>query len=447
MKINKSDFSGTGSVFKFTFFRFFKTKANIISMVLLFVFALASVPVMGLTMGALAPSSEPEQEEIMISPVDNIYIINETGMDIPEDSFFGDYWAETSVTVYEKENTLPFVLLSPFDALVKFNEGPGGISIDVSASEETELSSQDLLSVSAEMENLYYSALPSLLGITEEPLAVMNYGYGVNVIEQEDFYSSDIEFSEAGFMVQYAYSIVVLILCTYSATYIVRAVLEEKASKLVELLMVSVKPLALIMGKIFAVMAFMFIQMTGLLICSGISWFISGFFFDTSVIEETLINIDLAFLAGGIGFGDAALILISLALAYLTVSIVSGISGAACNSMEEADSAATAAMLLTLGGYLVSCIAGAIPIRAVAVISSLVPVISVFCAPVQYLSGNIGLGVMILSLIIQLAVVVLLFAFCAKVYSALIIHSGSKLKMKDIFAIAKTSGKEAKENV
>lgn len=441
MKINKSDFSGTKSVFSFTFSRFFKTKANIISMILLFVFALASVPVMGLVMNASMPSAEPE--EIISSAIEKVYIVNETELDIPDDALYGEYWAET---VFETAEKVP--ALSEYDAAARFFYGENGINIDISTADESFIDYMELLSLSAEMENLYYSSLPSVLGITEEQLEIMNYGYGVNVTDADSFgeEKSEVEFSEAGFALQYAYSIVVLILCTYSSTYIVRAVLEEKASKLVELLMVSVKPLALIMGKIFAVMAFMFIQMTGLLICFGLSWLISGFFFDTSVIEANLINIDLEFLAGGIGIGDALLILVSLALAYLTVSIVSGISGAACNSMEEADSAATAAMLLTLGGYLVSCVVGAIPEPTVAVVSSLIPVISVFCAPVQYLSGNIGLGTMLLSLVIQLVVVVLLFAFCSRVYSALIIHSGSKLKMKDIFAIAKTSGKEAKEN-
>ncbi|MFQ9052626.1 MAG: ABC transporter permease [Oscillospiraceae bacterium] len=43
-----------------------------------------------------------------------------------------------------------------------------------------------------------------------------------------------------------------------SASYVIRAVVEEKDSRLVELLLVSVKPMALLAGKILAVMAFTF---------------------------------------------------------------------------------------------------------------------------------------------------------------------------------------------
>ena len=55
---------------------------------------------------------------------------------------------------------------------------------------------------------------------------------------------------ETGFTVQYAYAIVVLMLCLFSSAYVVRAIAEEKSSRLVELLMVSVRPLALLLGKV-----------------------------------------------------------------------------------------------------------------------------------------------------------------------------------------------------
>lgn len=439
MKINKNDFSGTGSVFRFTFARLFRNKANIVSMLILFLFALLSIPLMGIFTDV---SAEPNEPEKIYSSVENVYILNETELEIKPEDVRGGYWEKTEFTEAKEAP-----VLSEFDALAVFSYGENGISIDVSAAQESAVDQMDLFSLSAEMENLYFSALTESMGVSQEQLDIINYGYSVETQSQKEHFEAETEFSESGFVVQYAYSIIILMLCTYSSTYIIRAVLEEKASKLVELLMVSVKPLALIAGKILAVMAFMFIQMAGLFACFGISWAISGFFFDTAAIEEIFVNIDLDFLAGGIGIGDAAVIFVSMALAYLTVSIISGISGACCNSMEEADSAATTSMILVLGGYIVSCVVGAVPNQPLAVISSIVPVISVFCAPVQYLSGNIGIGIMLISFAVQAAVVALLFVLCAKVYSALIIHSGSRLKIKDVFAIVKTEAKGAKENV
>ena len=75
----------------------------------------------------------------------------------------------------------------------------------------------------------------------------------------EEYFASDQEANwETGYWTQMIYSILVLMVSIFSVSYIVRAVVEEKSSKLVETLLVSIRPLALILGKILAVMACVF---------------------------------------------------------------------------------------------------------------------------------------------------------------------------------------------
>ena len=78
--------------------------------------------------------------------------------------------------------------------------------------------------------------------------------------------------------------------------------------------------------------------------------------------------------------------------------------------------------------------------------SCLCPILSIFCAPVQYMLGGIGLPVLLLSWVIQAAVVAALAVLCARVYSALLIYRGSRLTFGKILAMAKTtdSGKEGR---
>ncbi len=351
MKINKTDFSGIKEVYSFTLSRFLKSKAAVISAIILFAFALLSQPVMALLSEGTAAEQPPFEEE------------NHT-----------------------------------------------------------------------QTEDIYAAA-----GITEEQLSILNSGYTVNYLNESELSQKDA--NEVSFGLQYFYSIVVLILCTYSSSYIIQSVLEEKDSKLVELLMISVKPLALISGKILAVMTFMFGQVVGLLCCMGISGFVTDKIFGSEATGSLLANLDLEFLIGGISLTEGIVIVISLALGYLTVSVISGISGACCNNIEEAGGAATASMLLVLGGYIISCGVSAVPDETVIIVSSLIPVLSIFCAPVQFIAGNIDLWVVALSLLLQALVVAGLFVFCARVYSSLIIHSGTKVKMKELFAIAKAAPK------
>ena len=127
--------------------------------------------------------------------------------------------------------------------------------------------------------------------------------------------------------------------------------------------------------------------------------------------------------------------------------MVAGLSGAGCSSTEDIGGASTAATLLILAGYMVSIMIGSLGgSDQVLLFSCLCPILSIFCAPVQYMLGGIGLPVLLLSWVIQAAVVAALAVLCARVYSALLIYRGSRLTFGKILAMAKTtdSGKEGR---
>ena len=135
-------------------------------------------------------------------------------------------------------------------------------------------------------------------------------------------------------------------------------------------------------------------------------------------------------------------LLLSLLLGYLTMSMVGGLSGACCGSMDDMGSAAGTVTMVTMVGYLGACVVSALPGRAVAVFSALCPVLSIFCAPVQYVRGNIGWWLLLLSWLIQALLVAALAWLSARVYADLIIHRGNRIKMKELLRMA-GSGKEA----
>jgi len=135
-------------------------------------------------------------------------------------------------------------------------------------------------------------------------------------------------------------------------------------------------------------------------------------------------------------------LVVSLLLGYLTMSLIGGLSGACCTSLEDAGSASGTVTGITMVGYLAACVVSAIPGRGVALFSALCPVLSMFCAPVQYVQGNVGLWVLLVSWIIQAALVAALAWLSARVYADLIIYRGSRVKWKQLLVMAR-SGKEA----
>ena len=248
----------------------------------------------------------------------------------------------------------------------------------------------------------------------------------------------DVSF-DARYAIQYGYSILVMIVCLFSCTYIVRSIVEEKSSKLVESLMVSVKSEALILGKILAVMTFIFAMIAALIIGFGLSYVVTGMFMDTSVIGESLASMGITSDLLNIGPGLIVIALISLLLAYMIFALISALNGAGCSNMEDVEAANTTAVMVVMAGYLVSVIGtsfGSDP----SLFLSLCPIVSAFSAPIYYVIGDIVLGVLIASWIIQIACILLIHKVSSKVYDSLIMYKGSRLKTGQILAMAGRKG-------
>ena len=119
-----------------------------------------------------------------------------------------------------------------------------------------------------------------------EQIATLTSPYETSVQSVEEYLEGEEDRSDTRFGVQMIYSVVLLILCTFASSFIIQKVIEEKASKLVELLMVSVSPLAMLVGKILAVMTYVFGLIVSLAAVAGISYVITGQFADTSVLQQ-----------------------------------------------------------------------------------------------------------------------------------------------------------------
>lgn len=273
-------------------------------------------------------------------------------------------------------------------------------------------------------------------GMTEDQMEILSANYSVDVMTEEEYRADDGVDMDALFVIQYVYSIFVMFVSIFSASYIIRAVIEEKASKLVETLMVSVKPLALILGKILSVMTYIFGLFVAMILAFGLSYGICGRFMDVSAIGTLMSSMGFSSELMNLSVSTVLIVLISLILGYLAFSIIAGVSGTCCSSMEDMESANLSVTLLIMAGYLVSCMTVAISGGVPAVVVSLLPVVSVFCAPVQYVVGHISLAVFLLSWLLQALYIVLLAIFATRVYRELIMYRGNRVKLMQLFRMA-----------
>lgn len=403
------DLSGTGQVYRFTLSQLLKSRANWVTLIIMVLLAAVSMP-----LTALLGGETPETSDT--AGLTSVRVDNRTDLVL---DFSGDaYWADTDFSADAGEP----------DAVVTITGDETGYQVAVNGSETADAGELSQLAETARQ--AVRDACLQAAGLSSRQLEALTAASAGEEDSHED-----------GFWVQYGYSILAMMVCLMSASYVIRAVVEEKDSRLVELLLVSVKPMALLAGKILAVMAFTFGWLLAMLAGFGVSCGLTAGLMGPGVLQKQLSGL-LAALPQATPdvwhlVSLLAVLLVSLALGYLTMSIIGGVAGACCSGMEEAGEATGPVMLLTMAGYLASCVVGAVPSGPVAVFFTLCPVVSIFCAPVQFAGGNVSIWLVLASWVIQAAVIWGLLTLASRVYAGLIVHRGSRVKWREVFSMAK----------
>ena len=402
------DLSGTGQVYRFTLSQLLKSRANRVTLIIMVLLAAVSMP-----LTALLGGETPETSDT--ASLTSVRVDNRTDLVL---DFSGDaYWADTDFSADAGEP----------DAVVTVTGDETGYQVAVVGSESAD--AVELSQLAETARQAVRDACLRAAGLSSRQLEALTASTG-----EEDSH-------EEGFWVQYGYSILAMILCLMSASYVIRAVVEEKDSRLVELLLVSVKPMALLAGKILAVMAFTFGWLLAMLAGLGVSCGLTAGLLGPGVLQKQLSGLLAAVPRVQEDLWQAAgvllVLLVSLGLGYLTMSLIGGVAGACCSGMEEAGEATGPVMLLTMAGYLASCVVGAVPSGPVAVFSTLCPIVNIFCAPVQFAGGNVSIWLVLASWVIQAAVIWGLLTLASRVYAGLIVHRGSRVKLRELMSMAK----------
>lgn len=414
MKRTDGSLRGTGKVYLFTLSQFVRGKANIITLAVLLLLSLGSVPLMTIVGGGNAETGPL---------LDTVYVNNETALSLELAGFSG-----TVAEVTEQPE------LGEGEAYVRVFLDGDGYHTDIHCSAEDEDRAGTLAQL---VQGALNEARYADLGTTSEQLQILSTPVETEVGTISGYLAaSEFDFADT-FAIQYVYSILMMVLSIFASSYIVRAVIEEKDSKLVELLMVSVKPLALIVGKILAVMTYVFGMLLMMVLGIVISYFVTGNFMEVASPLAMLQGMGLDLSGMNVGPLTVLIVAVSLMLGYLTFSLLGGLVGTGCSSMEDMESANLSVILIVMAGYIVASVTSGLGNTVVGTVLSMLPIVSVFCAPAQYVCGNINLGLLCLSWVLQGLVLVLLAWLCAKIYHELLLRRGGRVKFLQMLSMAR----------
>lgn len=470
MEMKASNIQGWRKVFAFTLQQNLKTASAKVFLVIFLIIGLASMPLLDMLLPANEDATEniiegvDIDEEISVSttessPIETIYFSNNTDFPIENlDEFVALYpaFAKTKVEIgdldfdaWEKEQDNH---LGDYQLHVSMTMDETGLNLTCEAPFKSFLETEDLelfeysFAQYLEIKKLEWSGLS-----TEQLTALQTPVNGsISQLDENGEPVEDVVFNNGEYWTSYGIILITIFIIAVSAEGIAVSVLTEKSSKIVEYLMMSVKPLALIIGKTLAMLSVVVIQFGVLLAGMLISSFINGFikeetftFLPAGSMEQFLSMEMFSSVNPGVII-LAILIIVAGVIFYCTLA---GIAGASVSRMEEIGEALKLYnIIMIIGAYFglgIAISSSAAGVSVVNYIAYFLPLSSPFIVPIHMILGKISPFVALGSLAILVIFIALTFKLASKIYANMLFYNGKPMKIKDMLKFAKDAGKEA----
>ena len=439
--MKKDSVRGWKDVFTFTLIQTLKSKAYIVSLVIMVVIAMISMPVFNTFL------SNGITDETEKSAVEKVYLYNMTmyrRLDMDSELSDGYRHILFEQTTGDR-NALETKIVEeePNSVILSLTEDEQYCYIQFFRSPDSDVTNYELQVLGQYVQNAYTKAKIRLLGLTEEQMKFFETSVVASsgIVDTESaLVLEDTSITEAEYWFIYGMMFVVLMVCVMSSSQVASSIVQEKSSKVIEYLLTSVRPLAIIVGKVFAMLVVVMIQLISLVIAGFISTklgtMLSGN--ETNAITKFMTPEMLECL----NLGNIVLGLIVAGAGMVLYATLAGLCGATASRMEDAgESLSLLTMTSLVGFYLGFGAAGTLMAsgeNAFVTFTLIFPVSSAFLLPAALLVGKASLGIALIAIAVLFISIVLMFRFVAKVYEGLILHNGSRLKWKEVLAMAKS---------
>lgn len=224
-----------------------------------------------------------------------------------------------------------------------------------------------------------------------------------------------------------------------------KSVSTEKTSKLMETLLTSVHPYALISGKILATVSMAILQFVTWIIAGAVGLYGGNAIahalypeYQNSVI--TILN----FLKDNIGETAMSIPAVILAIFFFCIGflfycIIAGLAGCIVSKPEDVATTQSLSMFPIIISWMIAYFAPAIRNETLTTFVRYFPFTSPFSVPVDLLTGAMGLIEGIISTLILSVFCFIVIILSARIYKGLLLYNGQKINMKLIGNILKTN--------
>jgi len=201
--------------------------------------------------------------------------------------------------------------------------------------------------------------------------------------------------------------------------WVATGVIEEKSSRVVEVLLSAIRARQLMAGKIAGIGALGLVQL----------------------ILIAAFAVTLATLTGAIDLPSDSLSAAALTVGWFVVGFafyaaIFAVAGALVSRMEELQNAIMPINLLVLASFIISVGALQDPDSTVARIASLLPISSALAMPVRMVLGSATVWEIAVSIALVIGSTALLIPLAGRVYTGAILRTGAKVKLRDAWRSA-----------
>jgi ABC-2 type transport system permease protein len=196
--------------------------------------------------------------------------------------------------------------------------------------------------------------------------------------------------------------------------FVMLGVVEEKSSRVVEVVLSRVLPYRLLAGKVIGIGSLAVVQIVALGVSVFVAARLAGSIDDFSLDPSLLVSIVGWFL---VGFAFFAVLYAAL--------------GATVTRQEDVQSVALLPLVLVLPAYFIAIVAGNDPNALLVRVTSLVPPLSPFVMPVRAAGADVPAWEVGLSVVLLLAATYGMIRLAGRIYTGAILSIGQKVSLRD----------------
>jgi ABC-2 type transport system permease protein len=196
--------------------------------------------------------------------------------------------------------------------------------------------------------------------------------------------------------------------------FVAQGVVEEKSSRVVELLLATMRPWQLLAGKILGLGALGLAQ----ILLIGVVGVSGALAFDVVAVPGELI-------------GTVATVVAWFVLGYAFYASIYAMAASLVSRQEDLGTVLTPTTILLVGGFVIAIQAAGDPASTLATVTSYVPGLSPLVMPVRQAAGEATAWEVGLAVVLMLVAVALVVRLGGRVYAGALLRTGGRLKIRE----------------